>query len=241
MNDRERAFRAKLADLIGSGKLVDGEGKRVPLHAAVTEDEAFALYRAAYMLKPTCSLEVGLGQGVSTFAILHALEDRGSGRHHVVDPFEASFDDTGLATVERVGLAHRMTFHRSHLEEVFHLIPRVKFAFIDASHLFDLTLSAFAMVDRRLHVGGVVGFHDTWLPSQQKIVRYILANRHYAMVTEKLEATPPRRGRLERLPALNRILKPEVLRPWRSIKPPGLCLLRKTGDDDRRWNFHREF
>ena len=67
--------------------------------------------------------------------------------------------------------------------------PRVQFAFIDASHLFDLSVLDFTLIDKRLDVGGVVGFHDLWMPSLQKLVRYILTNRDY--VPYRCPGRPP--------------------------------------------------
>ena len=66
----------------------------------------------------------------------------------------------------------------------------------------------FYYLDRMLRPGGVVVFHDTWLPAISQVVAYVRRNRAYAPVR---------------------------------LRSPGMAALRKTGDDDRRWTFHRGF
>lgn len=182
-----------------------------------------------------------MGQGVSTLSILQALEDNDRGHHHVFDPMEASFDDVGLEAVRRNGLEHRMTFHRDYFEPHAPELPKVKFAFIDASHLFDLTIAAFAMADRRLGLNGVIGFHDTWLPSQQKVIRYILSNRNYRIYPTDGQGRPRSAIQTRLLKPFARLLRPEWVTPWKSLGLPQLAMLQKLGHDERKWNYHRPF
>lgn len=230
-----REFPDYLKEIYQSGTVYDTEGNALPLEAAVNREEAEFLFETVRKLKPESCLEVGLGQGVSTAAILLGLEANRDGRLITVDPWPCSFKDAGLETVRRSGTEGLHTFYREYLEDIFSEIPDVDFAFIDASHLFDLTLAAFAMVDRRLRNQGVIGFHDMWLPSQQKAVRYILSNRHYEVYPQ------PRPLPAKRLGLGARWLKPEVMMPWARMRLPNLLMLRKTAADDRSWDFHEEF
>ena len=154
---------------------------------------------------------------------------------------EASFEDVGLETIRRSGLEHRMTFHRDYLEHGYEKLPKARFAFIDASHLFDLTIMAFALVDRRLGLKGVLGFHDTDLPSQQKVIRYILSNRDYAIYRADGEKSPRQTFRSILLKPLASLLRPEVLKPWKTFALPELALLQKVGHDERNWDYHQPF
>ena len=81
-------------------------------------------------------------------------------------------------------------------------------ALIDGMHLFDYTLVDFFHVDRMLRVGGIVLFHDTWMPAVRQAASYVVANRAY----ERVEAGDD-----------------------------DMWALRKTGEDDRAWDFHRDF
>src|SRR5207253_9411867 len=99
-----------------------------------------------------------------------------------MDPFQEKYEDAGLAMAARAGLDSRLQFHRKFAEEVLPTLPRLQFGFIDSSHLFDLTIEEFVMMDKKLDVGGMVAFHDMWMGSLQKFLRYVLSNRAYRLV-----------------------------------------------------------
>jgi predicted O-methyltransferase YrrM len=233
--------------------VIDKNGNQVDLHSNIAVSEALDLYRAVRRLKPSVSAEVGFAQGISTLAILQALEDCDAGIHHVMDPFQEKFDDVGLAMVERAGLGSRMKFYRQFADEVIPQLPELDFAFIDSSHLFDLTISEFVMVDRKLRVGGMIAFHDMWMPSLQKFLRYVLSNRAYEVVrdsgpTESVsqpEFTRRLMNHLRRaihlIPAKDRLFRNDLLTPWNSLNIPNLVVLRKVEGDARDWQFHRDF
>jgi predicted O-methyltransferase YrrM len=241
-----------LEEAFSSGRVVAGDGAPRPLAGNVTRDEALALYRVVRALRPVTSVEVGLAQGISTTAILKALADNGAGTHHVLDPHQRHYDDCGLTMASRAGVAERMVFHARYAEDVIPQLGPVQFAFIDSSHLFDLTISEFVLVDKKLDVGGVIGFHDLWMPSLRKVVRYVLANRAYRVFPSPQSAAAPPRWRASLKPALaralralpaagRRMLRPEVLQPWSALGLGSLVFLEKLAADDRHWTFHREF
>ena len=82
------------------------------------------------------------------------------------------------------------------------------FALVDGLHLFDHTLVDFFYADRMLRDGGLVVFHDTWMPAVAQAVAYVEANRAYERV---------RAG------------------------DAAMAVLRRTGGDERAWDFHRDF
>ncbi|RFC48144.1 MAG: putative O-methyltransferase YrrM [Verrucomicrobia bacterium] len=239
-----------LVDAIRTGEVMDGEGKIKPLDSNVSEAEAMLLFEAVRQLRPERSVEVGLANGISTLAILGALEANGFGLHTVIDPFQSNYGDTGIAMVARAGLETRWEFHRKFAEEVIPGLPPIQFAFIDASHLFDLTLMEFVLVDKKLEVGGVVGFHDLWMPSLQAVYRYIVRNRSYE-VWNPLGQRPATRNRggwrrlvrrmLTGIDPVRKILTPEFAAPWAEEGLGNLILLRKTAEDHRGWTFHEPF
>lgn len=232
-----------LLDAFHSEEVITSDGRKLPLDANVSQTEAEQLYAVVKKLRPETTAEVGLAKGVSTVAILQALADGARGAHHVVDPFQADWGDSGLELVKRAGLEERFHFYRQFPEEVLPKLGPIQFAFIDASHLVDLTLMEFILMDKKLAVGGVVGFHDTWMPAVQRVVRFILRNRHYELF-QKPQAVSwrERLGKLLcLLPWSDRILSQELLRPILMSSHGNLILLRKTGDDDRDIRYYREF
>ena len=242
-----------LRQVFSEGQAFLPDGGRVPLHSNVSREEAELLYRAVRHLRPARSLEVGFAQGISTLAILQALEDNAAGQHHVIDPFQHRFQNVGLAMAGRAGLAHRLEFHHCYAEEAIPALPPLQFAFIDSSHLFDLTMAEFVLADKKLEVGGLIGFHDLWMPSLQKLVRYLLANRSYELVRIFDPPNGGGRGPFRRtvkrwllnwprlVPGGARLFRDEIWRPWFAITESNLVLLRKTAEDRRDWQFHQPF
>lgn len=247
------ALPATLRAAMSERKVYDSTGALVDLHSNVSPEEAMHLYLAVRDLRPEVSLEVGFAQGVSAQAILQALEDNVQGHHHIMDPFQSGYGYSGVTMVQRANLAHRMTFHEKFAEEIIPTLPEIGFAFIDASHLFDLTISEFVLVDKRLKIGGVVGFHDMWMPAQQAFIRYVLGNRAYRVY--EAPGLPPaeedgtRRSMAKKLirrfaatlPRAERVFAPDFLKPWEDFQLGNLVLLQKTGTDNRDWKFHQRF
>lgn len=209
-------------------------------------DEALQLYSLVRKLKPENTLEIGFCCGGSGLAILQGLEDNGSGKHHAVDPYQTSYaGNMGRQNVSRANLEHRLKFFETFPENVIATLPRMQFAFIDASHLFDLTMLDFVLVDKLLDVGAVLALHDTWMPAIQKVIRFILSNRDYVAVPTSQESKPRRsiRSRLAQatsrackiLPWSERIFAPELLTPWRSYGFGNVAFLEKVADDRRDW------
>lgn len=220
-------------------------GEAVPLRASVSFEEASLLYDLVRKTQPACTVEIGMAHGISTLAILGAIKDNGAGHHHVIDPYETDFDNAGVAAVERAELTSHMTFYSTPSEYVIPHLSEIDLAFIDASHLFDLTLADFVLIDKKLRVGGIIGFHDLWLPSYRKILDYILSNRAYRPYNWALRASTRWRRRLSRSLSsssiLRRIFKEGRFTVSLSTGAPNLALIQKIRRDKRDWDFHVPF
>jgi hypothetical protein len=112
--------------------------------------------------------------------IAEALEHNERGHHYAIDPFQATnWNNAGKHRISAANLSHRVTFHDEFPEQIFHRLPNLDFVFIDSSHLFDLSIVDFVVADKRLKVGGILGFHDTWMGAIRGLLRFILLNRSY--------------------------------------------------------------
>jgi predicted O-methyltransferase YrrM len=139
------------------------------------------------------TLETGMAYGLSTLAICGVHEQRGEGEHIAVDPYQSSdWRGIGLRNLERAELSHRARVIEARSDEA---LPRLRdegvqidFALIDGLHLFDATLVDFFHADRMLDVGGVVVFHDTWMPAVAQAVDFVRTNRAYEAVPAGDEA-----------------------------------------------------
>jgi hypothetical protein len=156
----------------------------------ITVEEAQTLFDLICRERPRVTAEIGCAHGVSTLAILGALEHNQLGEHHVVDPFQSSLWH-GAGRTMAGEFAHRATFYDNFPEEVFPTLPDLDFVFIDGSHLFDFTILDFVLSDKRLRVGGIIGFHDTWMAAIRNVLRFILSNRAYKPLCLNGAAAPP--------------------------------------------------
>jgi predicted O-methyltransferase YrrM len=240
-----------LLEALACGKARNAEGVPIPLHSNIAKSEALELYQVVRETKPKASAEVGFAQGISALAILKALQDNGAGLHHVMDPFQENFHDAGLAMVSHAALDGRLKYYRAFAEEVFPVLPALQFVFIDASHLFDLTMLEFVLADKKLDVGGIIAFHDMWMPSLRKVVRYVLSNRNYSVYRQPNRLRSPAAtkvrfkaflaGTLRKFPGIDFLLQPEILYPWSKYSSDNLIFLQKNAADERDWRFHRSF
>ncbi len=237
-----------LLDVLDSGVAVNRDGVETPLLGNVSLTDAERLYELVRARRPEVTIELGFAHGISSLAIAQALEDNGRGTHYVVDPFENSdFEGVGLTNLERAGLRDRVVFHEAFAEEVVPLLPRASFAFIDSSHLFDLTLMDFILVDKRLDIGGIIGFHDLWLPGLVKALRYIVTNRKYRVQDDIPTRPTPAKWRIgnavvRRIPRAGLVFRPEVMDLSMDLGlVRQMTFVEKLAEDTRDWTFYRSF
>jgi len=243
-----------LNQAFSSNTVMDEQGNSLPLDSNVSLEEAQSLYNMVKSLGASATAEVGLARGISAMAICKALEDNDKGHHHIMDPFQKNYGNAGLSMLRASQLDHRMTFHRNFAEEVFPTLPELDFVFIDASHLFDLSMLEFVLADKKLRVGGVIAFHDLWMSSLRKLLRFILSNRSYKLVMpplrpegalgQKLSKTNLRSaiaGILRAIPLSKRLLRDEILHPWPGFRVNNLAFVEKQAEDRRKWTHFSDF
>jgi predicted O-methyltransferase YrrM len=206
---------ATLLDRIyATGKVEAADGSLADaLPAALPEAHAREIERLVREMKLVRTLETGMAYGLSTLAICGVHDERGEGSHVAIDPHQSTdWRGIGILNLERAGLAARARVIEARSDEALPRLRdeglRIDFALIDGLHLFDATLVDFYLIDRLMDVGGLVVFHDTWMPAVAQAVAYVEANRAY----ERIEAGDA-----------------------------AMVALRKLADDDRAWDFHRDF
>lgn len=165
------------------GSLLDAFPESLP------EAHSSEIERLVRDLNLTRTLETGMAYGLSTLAICGVHEQRGEGEHIAIDPYQSTdWGAIGVLNLERAGLRHRARVVESRSDEALPRLcdegVRIDFALIDGLHLFDATLVDFFHADRMLEIGGVVVFHDTWMPAVADAVAYVETNRAY----ERLKA-----------------------------------------------------
>lgn len=181
-----RGPRAVLERLLRDGTVVSELDGRV--HAlfpvAVGAEEGAALRRWVEREGATCTLEVGLGYGVSTLFLcdgLRASDAGASARHVAIDPNQRSrFGDCGLQVLAAAGVAHVV----EHLPQESQLaLPRLldegrafDLAFVDGNHRFDGVFVDLVYLGRLLRPGGIVFLDDHQLPAVARAASFFVAN-----------------------------------------------------------------
>lgn len=197
-----------------TGKVEAADGSLIDAFpAALPRVHAKEIERLVRDMGLTRTLETGMAYGLSTLAICSVHEERGEGDHIAIDPHQSTdWGGIGRLNLKRAGLSGRAEVIEARSDEA---LPRLRdegvrldFALIDGLHVFDATLVDFFHADRMLDPGGVVVFHDTWMPAVAQAVEFVRTNRAY----EPIEAGDA-----------------------------AMTALRKTADDDRDWDFHRDF
>ena len=165
------------------GSLIDAFPESIP------EAHASEIERLVRDMHLTRTLETGMAYGLSTLTICGVHEQRGEGEHVAIDPNQSTdWENIGVLNLERAGLAGRARVIEARSDEALPRMRdeglRIDFALIDGLHLFDATIVDFFHADRMLDTGGVVVFHDTWMPAIADAVAYVESNRAY----ERLKA-----------------------------------------------------
>jgi predicted O-methyltransferase YrrM len=235
------------------------DGRVVAAHSFVTRETCDVLYDAVRRSGASRGVEIGMAFGISTICIADALRANTADAHLVsFDPTQRradSWNGAGLWQVERAGLRDAVELReetsQAGLPRLVESGYRCAFAFIDGWHTFDHTLLDFFHVDLLLDVGGYVVFDDVDYPAVEAVVRFVVANRHYALdqivqrapdhpaaiqrVKVAAKSVARRLGRTHRDPA------PEHEVSFRKIAGAKTVGLRKTAEDDRPFDHFRAF
>lgn len=167
-------------------------GETVPLTSNIRLAFAESLYRTVLKAKPKTAVEIGMAFGVSSLAILTALDEAGeNGRLISLDPNQAThWQGCGVTAVKRAGFekSHELIekFDFSALPQMLDGGVKIDFAYIDGWHTFDYTLLDFWYIDKMLGVGGIVAFNDCHLPAVDKVINFVRSHRKYEELNVEL-------------------------------------------------------
>jgi predicted O-methyltransferase YrrM len=146
---------------------------------SVSHDVGDALRRWVERKRPTKTLEIGLGYGISALFICDGLQAVGNeqARHVAVDPNQSTrFANCGLQFIEEAGFAELVEFHAdpSELALPRFLADRRSFdlAFVDGNHRFDGVFLDLVYLNQLVRRGGVVLVDDYQLPAVAKAASF---------------------------------------------------------------------
>jgi len=231
--------------IYNSGQVEDEQGNPInPFPTATPRPIGMLLHRIITERKLDRTLEVGMAYGLSTLFICQAHQDKGGGTHTAIDPMQSThWRNIGRLNVRRAGFEPHCRVFEARSDAILPQMHRdgeqFDFAFIDGSHLFDDALNDFFYIDKMLSAGGCVAFDDLWMPAVRQVLQFILRNRAYEPIPlQRMAGGGTTLARVTR-----RFLQNPLGREHRAIRfaPNNMILLRKTGPDQRAWDFHRWF
>jgi predicted O-methyltransferase YrrM len=174
-----------LEEILATGRMTNRDGQSQAIYSNISADHVTALYRTMLQARPKQAVEIGMCCGVSTLAMLTALQQLGEGGRLIsIDPWQTSHEKgIGMWNVRRAGLdsLHELIEKPSHaaLPELLGRAHRIDFAYIDGNHMFDYALLDFFYLDKMLNVGGVIGFNDCGWQSIHHVLRFVKTHRKY--------------------------------------------------------------
>ncbi len=166
----------------------DGVGRSL-YPTSVTPGRGKFLGDLVRRLKPSTTLEVGMGWGLSTLHMLEAMVENGGVRqpHIIMDPFQQKNYHNGALCVLRAAGTAAMVEHHAEPSEIF--LPKLieqgrqfDFAFIDGDHRFDGAFVDVVLMHKLLKPGGVMALDDTELDAVHLACRFAATNLGYTYV-----------------------------------------------------------
>jgi predicted O-methyltransferase YrrM len=242
MNDSLLQSNAVVRELLTTHSTRTPAGESVPLSSCIDANTAEALYRHIRAQKPRVAVEVGMANGISTLAILSALEANGGEAQLIsIDPNQSTrWRDCGRASVTRANLSHR---HRViekpdslALPELLATNTRIDFGYIDGWHTFDYALVDFWYIDKMIPEDGVVAFNDCGWAAVEHVIRFVQSHRRYREIDVGLPRSYDRPRDLMTL--LRRIKHRRLADYWRRHEDRYFL---KTQAWEPRWDFYAKF
>lgn len=193
MNPMESMACSPLTEALANGIVQHPDGRSIPVKANISVPEAIALHNFIIKERPQRVIEIGMAYGVSTLAILSALEANGQGELISLDPYINwdTANQIALHQVARAGLGHRHQHRREPsylgLTQLIREQFVADFIYIDGNHNFDYAFTDFFIADKTVKTGGVIAFNDAGWRSVFRVINFVRKYRKY----EELEVGLP--------------------------------------------------
>ena len=251
----------ELLEEIFSKKIVyDEAGKEYQLNHNIDREEGEFLSGLIEKYKPVKTIEVGCAYGISSLYICSALEKIEGANHTIIDPCQSEYyHNIGISNLKKADINFFEFFEELSeikLPELLKDKRKYDFGFIDGDHRFEYTLLDFFYLNRLIDVGGIIVIDDTGLPAVNKMMRYILNYPAYQQIGRvRLKYTPQRqafdtllKGPIRLFSKLfpnklkYEIFSPNVIRSEKKLHlDSSMIALQKVSNDDRTWDWFKEF
>lgn len=174
--------------LYNAGHAVGETGVKTALWpAGLTQGAGDHLRDLVAREKATLTVEVGLGLGLSSLAMLEGLLSTGcSGCSHVtIDPGQEWCDRAGVQAIRESGATSITTVVEKPsgiaLAQLWDEGRKFDVAFVDGAHWFDSVLVDLCLVRQVVRPGGLIVLDDHWMPSIQMVLAFVVSNMGFSL------------------------------------------------------------
>ncbi|HEY4062598.1 MAG TPA: class I SAM-dependent methyltransferase [Puia sp.] len=249
-----------LQEIFDSNTVIDEQGNKIQLDAAVHIDEANFISRIIIEHRLSKVVEVGCAMGISALAIEDAMKGMSGTAHYIIDPNQGSqWKNLGVHNLKKAGFSNFMLiedYSEFALPRLAKEGVKVNLGFIDGWHTFDHTLLDFFYINRMLEVNGVVIIDDVHMDGINRVARYIYnypAYRYLGKVErgvttlkrKMFEGVGKALGSVKHLlgtRVANEFLNGKLLQSDKKLHLDGTMIaFQKIDEDKREWNWHKNF
>lgn len=207
-------------------------------------------------IKPSQCLEIGLAYGISSLAILDALNSLNKSFHHtIIDPFQAEWTGIGLLNIEKAGFSKNITFYEKFSDQVLPSLyndnKKIQFAYIDSTKVFDVLMTDFYFLDKILEINGILVLDDCGYPGIRLLCRYISQLPGYTIYKSYSKDNYSQKLNFLRkvyfmvinfLPFKKRVLPNYNFKRDDELGVNYHCIaFKKVKEDDRNWDWYQSF
>ena len=240
-----------LESIFETKKFKNSNGEIVHVHSETFREQCVFLQEIIRKNNFKNSIEIGFAFGTSTLAITEEIT-KNSGKHTVIDPVEISYwGGHGLDLINQAGFTENLIFiedfSQSALPELLKSGKKYDFAYIDTTKILDHLIVDFFYLDKILEIGGIITFDDVNFPGIRKLLRFLAQFPHYEIVGQHPENKEQSNSSLIKVflklfPNQKNILRQEITDSDYMLGVNASCIaLKKTGHDNRRWDWHTNF
>ena len=249
-----------LNEIFKSKKVFDEKGKEYTLNSGIDEKEGEFIKEIIRKYKPIKTIEVGCAYGISSLYICSSIEKNKGCSHTIIDPFQKSnCNNIGIYNLQRLGYDFFELIEKPSeiaLPELLSSGQKYDLGLIDGWHTFDHTLIDFFYLNRLINIGGIIIIDDIGLPSIKKLMRYILNYPCFELVGH-VEVKKSRKRELYNLITNfpfrllsklfpNRLkykyFSSNIIKSDKELNlKSSMIALRKVQEDERNWNWFKEF
>ena len=228
------------------------DNRVVEIHSETSKEQCEFLQKIIRENGFKNSIEIGIAFGMSTLAITEEVAKNG-GKHVAIDKFQRGYwESNGLDLINQAGYSEQLEFLEEYcyvaLPDLLKQHRKFDFAYVDSTKQLDWLMMNFFYLDRLLEVGGIITFDDLYFPSIRKLIRYVSQFPHYTVVGAYPENKIPRPHLyrilklVRKLPGVNFLLKEEFVKTHYEMGLETQCIaLKKTKEDERKWDWHVKF